>query len=276
MLKKFREREDVTKSPGFCDLSKEEINLIYGGEDQDIVVNGYYWDYNWNWDWWNNSYAWSDPYYGGADMWDTTPPPADSDSHDVDVNITRPLTAEEQKAVNDLLAFVSKITAAINALPDNYILNLKEGAVKASEVKSVWANVDYVINEIGTRYANQTSRGEANYNGGNPVISFNIDLLVDYSKSQGGIEFVAFHDFAHLLKVAQDYDYKVTRDADGLTKAEEEAREQMANTIARALNLATNQPVLSNPEYGYDSGNPTFQSPPAPKGDRPTWPGGRR
>lgn len=228
--------------------------------------------------------------YGGGGGGGGEPMPTDADSHDVTLgNIDRPLKPEEQAAVDALKAFITKVTPAINAIPDNAVLKLKEGGtITGAEVKKIWANTDYVINEKDTKYRNETTRGEANLNGGNPVISFNIDLLVNkaentgYALSPGGIEFVALHDFAHLLGAAQAYDIVVT--AGGLTAAEAASREQMANTIAWAIGQATHETLLTNPEHGYDPAAPTFEiSTPAPSpttsptkpGDR-DWRGSRR
>jgi len=283
--------EASAKKTGLRELTTDEWELVAGGYwtdgfgNPEITVDGegpsnpnplgpwpYYPDYDDD----------GDYDYGGGGGGGGEPMPTDADSHDVTSTIARPLTAEEQAAVDALKAFVDRVTPKINAIPDNAVLTLKDGStITGAEVKRIWANTDYVINEKGTLYSNGTTRGEANLNGGNPVISFNIDLLVNkaentgYALSPGGIEFVALHDFAHLLGAAQAYDIVVT--AGGVTAAEEAAREQMANTIAWSIGQATDETLLTNPKHEYDPAKPTFQvpAPPPPPPPSPTRPGDR-
>lgn len=234
------------------ELTMTELELVAGGSTSDvteldeIVVTGPG-DGGGGGDWgdwgdWGDYGDYGD--YGdgggsGGGSTDTAPPP-DEASVDVTDTINRPLTADEQKAVNDLKATINDVTKAINALSDASKITLPDGStVTGLELKSLWAKTDFVINEVGTAYANGTTNGESNWNNGDPVFSFNIDLLEDYSNLTGGMEYLALHELAHATQTGRAHNASSAPD-----------NEQVANDIARAIANAGGLDILTNPGGG--------------------------
>lgn len=153
-------------------------------------------------------------------------------------------------------AAVEKIGQAVKALNDQAVLTLPNGStITGAELKVLWKSVDFVINPQGFNdYKNKSVRGEADYNGGDPVISFNIDLVEGYAKHAAGLNFVVAHDLGHLAKAARDFDQKIQEG--GVTEEERLARERMASDISRALNHNAGLQVLQDPIDGYSTPDP--------------------
>ncbi len=158
-------------------LMADELDAVAGGDGEDtddvpteeIIVTG-------------NRYYVPFPvtFYGGQGGTATlnTPEPTDQASVQVELNINRTLTAAEGAAVDALNNTIRTATQTINNIPNNAHITLPNGStVTGAELKQMWASTDFRINEVGTQYANGTTRGEANYAGGNPLVSFNIDTL---------------------------------------------------------------------------------------------------
>jgi hypothetical protein len=196
------------------------------------------------------------------------PPPPDSSSQDVIVTFSRPLTQAEQQAVDNLKARVASASGAINAMPDDaYVLLPNGDVVTGKELKELWARTDFYINEVGTGYANGTTRGEADYNGGDPKVSFNIDLLSRYNVMSGGIEYLIFHEIGHMTLAGQRSN--AAMDDDGvITAAEVSANEQLANDIARAIVNAVGLEQFQTATEGYSTPAPLPFEVPQPSGDR--------
>lgn len=253
------------------ELTLDELEYISGGDDETIVVTGtrypppYYPP---------PYYYYPPPYYppyyggggGGYSPPPPPPPPPDADSHDTTVNLDEStLTADEKQALADFKASVARADAWVKALPDNAQLRLDNGQiVTGAEVKAAWAKTDFVINPAGTNYANNSYRGEADYNGGDPVVRINIDVLNGYNNHAGGSDYLVLHEIAHLTADQRSNLSSVTNDSDGYTEADRTAHERMANDIARAVTTWNGGTVMANPGDGYSTSNPTFQVPPPP------------
>jgi len=241
-------------------LTPAELELVAGGNS--ITVTGERWD-PWADRWWYDQ-MFEDHYhddYGGGGGGGEPPPPADSDSNDVTNNITRPLTAVEQQAVADLNAKIAAVTNVINAIPDNAAITLSDGTtVTGAELKAIWAATDFVINEVGHTYANGTTLGEANYNGGDPVVSYNIDTLVNYNAHNGGMEFLILHEIGHMTANSRAHNALINSDGT-VTAAEMDDHQRLANDIARAIANQGGLTIMSNPGSGYSPTTPTFQTP---------------
>jgi hypothetical protein len=106
--------------------------------------------------------------------------------------------------------------------------------------------VDFIINPQGTVYQNGTQRGEASYNGGNPQISFNIDIVSAYADLLGGLNYIIGHEIGHMTEAGRAGN-----------------REVVANDIARAIDSWASLDILSNPGGGgYGTTYPlTFSQP---------------
>ncbi|QXT34379.1 hypothetical protein KV697_11130 [Sphingomonas sanguinis] len=264
------------------DLTIAELELISGGYDngEDIVVTGspYHPPY------YQPPYYYqppgyypptSPPYYGGGG---SNPPPAvtipesfNVGVHHVDTShLTVPLTAEQKKALDDWKTSIANDDAAINALPDNAVVRVKDDSaagyhnVLASELKSLWSKMNFTLEDQGHVYPNGTTRGESDYNNGSPKVSFNVDLIAGYAKNTGGLDYVALHELGHLSSVARDQINAAN--ADGVwTSAETTRREQIANDTAKAITDYSRMTPLSNPGYGYSPDASGFSTP-APSG----------
>jgi hypothetical protein len=150
---------------------------------------------------------------------------------------------------------INRADKAIRALADDARIKLKDGSyVTGAHLKELWAKTDFVINPKDSSYLNGTERGEAKYNGGDPVISANIDLIADYGRhSQAGLNYLVLHEVGHLTSANRAFDYV---DANPQHEVE-----QMANDIARAITHAGRISILAGtdphtPWYGYSTPDP--------------------
>lgn len=229
----------------------------------DGVGGGFRYDNGWD----------GDGFYGGGGP--SAPQPVLSDEAVIEVRVAfdRPLTAAEQKAVEHLLLQIQKQTAAIDALPDNATLRLANGSlVTGAELKALWSRTDFVLNEAKHTYDNLTMRGESALNGGNPQISFNIDILVGYD-TPSGMAYVIAHELGHLTSAGQ-----------AANNARSPDTEMIGNDVARAMsNLQGITPLESPGGGGYSPGaadhfdipSSTPTPNPQPAGEGGTGGGGR-
>jgi hypothetical protein len=214
----------------------------------------------------------SNPGGSGSGTPNPPPPPApDNAAHEVTMgNLTRPLTAEEQANLTAYQNSVAQADAWVNALPDDAQMTLDNGqVVTGAEVKEAWANTDFVVNDVGTAYQNGTTRGESNWNNGDPVVSMNIDTIGGYNANAGGTDYLVLHEVAHLT-ADQRSDYAGLQ-TDGYIESERTTYERFANDIARGVIAYNGGTVMQNPGDGYSATNPTFAVPAPPE---PTVPPG--
>lgn len=182
----------------------------------------------------------------------------------IQVNIDN-LTPEQIRAIERLAAGIRQAMRDLASLPGNSFLTLPNGAkVLASELNNLLKNAAFTINPMGTRYDNQTTRGEANPNGGFPLISLNIDVVLAYMAYQSGGSFLAMHEIAHVTPAMIAFYQDLYRG--GYTAEEADLYERTANDIARAVLDAGGQStfpatVPSSPSAsGYSSQPLTFSS----------------
>jgi hypothetical protein len=202
-------------------------------------------------------------YYGGGGGTATpnTPEGTDQSSVQVEVNLNRTLTNEELAAVDALNNAIRAATQAINNIPNNAQITLPNGStVSGAELKAMWASTDFRINEAGTGYANGTTRGEADYAGGNPLISFNIDTVKGYNAhGAAGMNYLIGHELGHMTNAGRAYDTAAA--SGGYTPAETAYSEQLANDISRAIANAGGLQYLTNPTYGFSTPSPLVFQP---------------
>lgn len=267
-------------------LTPEECEFIAGGEQimnsyydepEPIVVTGspppYYPPPFYPPPWYPPGVGPSPPTYppGGGGGWPTTPPPPPPDENSNDVKFNgdeSTLTAEQKAAIEEFEQEVAKVDAWISNLPDNAVLRLSDGSeVTGAEVKEAWAKLDFTINPAGTTYLNGTQVGEANWNAGDPVVSFNIDYLTSQSNVAGAeLGWMIGHELGHLVS-----DQRAQLDIlvqGGMTADEMRQHQQMANDIAYAL-AQYNGTTLDTTRYDYTNPNPTFQMPTPPPSPPP-------
>lgn len=184
-----------------------------------------------------------------------TPEPKDEAAIHIDVNIQRPLTAEEEQLIKELAKSIQKANEAINAIPDKAKVTLPNGkSVSGQELKEVWKNTDFVINDNGFKYKNGTDRGEADYNNGNPIVSFNMSLVKSYGDSEAAMNFLPFHELAHMTSAGRDQNAAFVSG-----KSTNDQNERLANDIARAIANYSGVPILSDPGGGYTPEAPVFK-----------------
>lgn len=214
----------------------------------------------------------------------TTPAAPDSaTSPRVDVRIGgRELNADEQHAVAELNTAIGNVTRVINGIPNEARMTLADGrTVSGQELREMWSKSEFIINDTTyTEYRNESDRGEADYNGGHPRISYNIDVLTDYSRTPGGMNYLALHEIGHMTVAGRQTNAEVHHDK-VLTHAENEINERLANDVARGIAHHGRLPVLpatgiSAPtQGGYSAEIPSFDTPaPSPPGE--SAPGPRR
>lgn len=193
---------------------------------------------------------------GGGDR-----PPPDEKRIDVTVNFDRALTPEETAALLDFKAALAANTAFIKGLAASDHVVLANGVtLTGAELKALWAKTDYAINEVGHVYSNSTQRGEANYNDGNPKVSFNIDIVVSYDKwGPPGVQFLGFHELGHISQAGRNSNLNIDANHDGsVSEPERLANERLANDTAAAI--LNHGGIVLNPGFVVDGG---FSGPPA-------------
>lgn len=196
----------------------------------------------------------------------------------VDVRISRALTTDERHAVNELNTTIGNVTRVMNGIPNDARMTLADGrTVSGQELREMWSKTEFAINEVGHLYTrNGTTRGEADYNGGNPRVGFNIDNLTGYSKVPGGMNYVALHEIGHMTVAGRQTNADVHRDR-VLTDAENEINERLANDVARGVAHRGHLPILPATgltvptQGGYSAEIPSFDVPvPTPAAPAPT------
>jgi len=187
---------------------------------------------------------------------------ADELAIEITININRALTEEELAAIAELEVAIEKATIAVNSIPATALITLPNGqAVTGLELQQLWRRTDFIINEAGTTYNNGTQRGQADYKGGNPIFSFNIDLLSGYTIGEGGspipgaANFLVLHELGHVSTAGRASN--IAMYDDGTVSPEEDLlNERLANDIARAVAAAGGIPIIGDPVNGYTDGPP--------------------
>ena len=184
-------------------------------------------------------------------------PPPDPAVIEIAVNVEAP-TVEEQAAINAFAQAVEDTAKVVRALPDNAVITLPNGfQVSGADLKIVFNSVDFVVNPKGFVNLDGGTTGVASYINGDAVVSVNVDRLVDYNKSPGGLNYVVGHETSHLTRAGQAFIRLIGQDG-VITLAEAEARERMADDIARAVAASANLPFISNPFYNFSTIDPLY------------------
>ncbi len=194
-------------------------------------------------------------------------PDADAASVDVEVKITRPLTPEEQQAVNNLKATVARVDAAIKGLPNNASVTLPDGSVvTAQELKDAWSKTDFEVVDNNYDFANRSGVSEADWNAGNPEVRVAISTIIGYGAfGDAGLNFFVLHEVAHFAQAQRENLISVY--GDGVyTEEERFGHEREASDIARAIAIAAGIPILIDPlpNDGYSEVAPNFTTPTPP------------
>lgn len=170
------------------------------------------------------------------------------------------LTTEQAGILAQFKALVWGQRAQLAEIPDGHLIPLDGGGVvTGAELKAAWARVDFQINPAFTYYPrNQSDRGQADWNFGDPIISLNLNMLDGYS-SLAGLVYLVLHELGHLTQAARNVTASFRHD--GYSPSELVYMEQYANTIGLAIANATNQPYLPNPRHGFLPTVPSFTSP---------------
>ncbi|MDQ8756912.1 hypothetical protein RCO27_11810 [Sphingosinicella sp. LHD-64] len=246
-------RENVCQR-NIRELTYEELELVAGGS---ITITAHPYD-PWSDPWWYEQ-MFEDPYAGDYGSGGGGVLPPDSASQDVTVMIGRPLTQAEQQAVDALNAQITAVSNAINAIPNNTSITLADGTrITGAELKEIWSKTDFAIYDVGHVYANGTTRGEASYNGGDPVVSYNIDTLQQYNALAGGMNYLILHEVGHMTAAGRALNAVINADGQ-VTQTENDDNERLANDIARAIAANGGLSILVNPGSSYSSTVSTFQ-----------------
>lgn len=179
-------------------------------------------------------------------------------SKPVNVNINRALTDDEKIALSNFRDANVLIGKAINSMPSNAIIKFTNGGiVTAAEIKSLWENTDFNINEIGTKYRNGAS-GESAYDYTNNKlhVSINIDLLIKYQNTsipkEAASTYLILHELGHGTNVGLQSNE--INHADGKESDDEHRiNEIIANDFAKAMADLFVIPYLINASNGRDS-----------------------
>ncbi len=126
-----------------------------------------------------------------------------------------------------------------------------------------WMRTDFIVNDAGTPYLNG-GVGESAAQGGDPLVSINIDTILGYSTLPGGLDYLISHELGHSTEIGEQYSYKIWAD-NSLSQSEHQTDEQFSNDFSRLISTLTGKAVLANPGYGYTNGITSYPTnPPAP------------
>ncbi|MGO1073412.1 hypothetical protein [Lysobacter sp. CA199] len=201
------------------------------------------------------------------------PAPADSvTAPTVNVNVGRALDADEQRAVDALNASIRDVTRTINGIPNEARMTLADGrTVSGEELRDMWSKTQFTLHHTGyNEYRNKSARGEADYNGGDPQIGYNIDNLTKYSRVPGGMNYLVLHEIGHMTVAGRETNTDVHRD-DTLTHEENETNERLANDVARGIAHRGGLSILpatgptAPTQGGYSADIPSFDTPAPPQ-----------
>ncbi len=190
------------------------------------------------------------------------PEPSDTSAMHLEINLTG-ITPQQQQAIDHLTAAITAATTAIDGIPNSQIITLSDGStVSGQELKTIWAATDFVINPKDTHYDNTVNTGQANYNNGNPVVSYNIDTLTGYDILSGGMNYLALHELGHMTAAGRAFTSAHPSSGGEINPA----NEQFANDIARAIanhgGIQVLNPLTAAPIGGYSTETPIiFQTP---------------
>lgn len=132
----------------------------------------------------------------------------------------------------------------ISSIPDTAVIILPHGnRVSGAELKQIWAKTDFTIidNHIPGNpplFSNGTNRGQADYNNGNPMISFAIGQVVanvdESSVSAGGRGglWVIFHELGHMTENGRSLNNIYSSYH---SEGDRQLSEQFANDFARTI-----------------------------------------
>jgi len=180
------------------------------------------------------------------------PEPRDTASIHIKVKIDRPLSQNEQKDLNDLKKAIIRVTQGLDKMPDSHVLTMDNGrTVNGRELKQLWSKTDFVINEEDHLYGNGFRTGEANRNNGNPIVSFNIDIIGKYKNvGAGGENHLVLHELSHMTKAGDSFYAELSNSGGKYTDDELNQSERYANDIARAIAHHCGIPTLSEKDAG--------------------------
>ncbi len=191
--------------------------------------------------------------------------PSDAPADELAIEITvtiDPVTPEQKVLIEKFKTAVENATNAIRALDDAERIKMNDGSfVTGYELKKLWALTDFVIHPDTKTYANGTTRGEADYNNGNPQISLNIGVVDGYEDhGAAGLDFMILHELGHLTAANRNFDR--------ITSNPQSAVEEMANDIARAIAHDALIPILGpSSTITYGTETPRIFEIPADDGD---------
>ena len=244
-------------------LTDSEMGRTLGGDDGDIIVVGTPYDSPDVWFWSPFDPIMNFNFGGGTAPIAPSPAPLNQNmtggTHRIDLShLTHTLTSDEQHALNDFAAALARNDAQVGRLQVHIGEQLSDGSVVSSnEIKSLFSQLNFIVNEAGTTYGNATDRGQASY----PNVEFNLDTIVAYDKLSGGLDFLALHELGHITAEAQN-NYQGAA-ADGtITAAEMKTQEVMANDIARAILQYSGATVYNEQVYGYSPNQQSWQPDP--------------
>jgi hypothetical protein len=162
----------------------------------------------------------------------------------ITVQLGRDPTTSELDALQSLRNTIAAIETAINALASNAGWSSPNGAhTTASELKFIWSKIDFVVN-LETGFDNGSGLGQADYNYGDPIVTFNINTLVSYSTGSDTMNFLVAHELGHLSMAGDPNGNPFYTD------------QRTANDVARALLHGAGLPYWDNPGFGYTDGAP--------------------
>ena len=180
--------------------------------------------------------------YDPGNLWDVGP--TDEDEILIQVALGREPTDQERAVVEVFASRVRDADSFVKSLNDTDKITLRSGVeVTGAELKSLWAKLDFVIKPTGTSYANGTIRGEANYNGGNPIVTLNIDLIEGHSQTYEGGIFLPLHELGHLLS---DTAYRDEIDSNDIARAIA-ARSNVGAYIYTTVTYSSPFPLIFGP-----------------------------
>gem|GEM_PF-4660208 len=179
-----------------------------------------------------------------------------------EVKLGRPLTAEEQAAVDQLRASMTSMLTGLNSLPAGSYFLMNDGTkVSVDEVIKLLSYTDFQLWPAGTNFGNG-GQGMPDWNGGNPIFHIDIAALVTLHAQQGGMAYYLLHELGHITQAGRDRNVAMydpnSPSGTTMTQAEYLANEQWTNALANMIALVIGAPFLGSPANGYGTFNGTY------------------
>lgn len=263
--------ETLAVSGGYSEEGNDDI-VVTGSRDIIVVAKDDYLGFGSNYGL-ISFHTVYDEWGGGGGSVPQTPSVPDCQSQDFDESqLTGELNNAEKSGLENVKNSSRSLIGAAGSQPSDTTISVDGLSFNMREVFVLLSKADYVLRDAGSDYGNDVSGtvqggGAADRNNGNPIISVNVDLLVNRGlQSPEAAAFYLLHEIVHTTTAFWN-----ARPSSDATVEQKTAYEQQTNVAALALAAALGINMHGyNPPLGVgDKRATTQQGSEPPAGARP-------